>query len=276
MKPVTIEDNLKQRDYYKYFNSPALQEVTSSEIDKLIGQAKPVELGLEFADRARLQDGDYQPEPSGYYLLKNGGILFSCTTETPNLTGEMINWWFLWHQFDRLRYALWNPEDHKNIRIVPQNLNRFMDESIPFAQRLWGTDSYPTESMNGETGGQEIDIKFSDPASQGYDDNKLGSPSSQAMVVAPGMQEHDGHQVPILMTEELRQGPDGQNVWAARWWLGCGVKDGHDYTVDIPNRAAVAKKGAMLVVHSRKEMTHLNKVLPLLYKEYGRNRLDHD
>lgn len=276
MKLVKIPDKLTSKSYYRFFNHPSLEAVSDEKIQSLIGHPQPAAQGLEFSDRAQIQDPDYQPEKSGYYLLESGGILFSCTTKTPQLTGDMINWWFLWHQFDQLRYALWNPEDHKDIKIVPENLRRFMDPSIPFDQRLWGTDSYPTESMNGEDQASEIDIKFSDPATQGYDDHKLGTPSSQAMVAAPGMQNHGGVQVPVMMTEELRQGADGQNIWVARWWLGYGIKDGHDYSVAIPHREEVAKKGAMLVVHSRKEMTHLNKVLPLLYKEYRHKELDHD
>lgn len=274
MKLVSISDELKKKSYYKYFNHPPLKELSPDEIHSLTSEPKPAEQGLEFKDRAALQDMDYVPEPSGYYLLKSGGILFSCTTKTPDLTDNMINWWFLWHQFDQLRYSLWNPEDHKSIRIVPENLQRFTDGRIPFNERLWGTHSYPTESMNGEEGGEEIDIQFVDPASQGYDDNKLGTAASLAMVVAPGVQDHGGIKVPVLMTEELRQGTDGNNIWAARWWLGYDVKNNPERAVSIPHREGIARAGAMLVVHSRKEMTHLNEVLPLLYKEYGNRPLE--
>lgn len=277
MKLINIDNNLKTKSYYKYFNNPKMKKLTDGEISLLTSCQSPEE-GLEFKNRALLQDRDFEDENSGYYLLKDGGILFSCTTETPDLTGDMINWWFLWHQFDQLRYALWNTEDHKDIKIIPQNLKKFQDKSIPFSQRLWDTHSYPTESMNGEAGGDMIDIHFVDPQTQGFDDSKIGTDGCLAMVVAPGSQKHGDAEIPIFMTEELRKNKDGKNIWVARWWLGCGTKDGKDIIADIPavDKEQMAKAGSILVAHSRKEMTQLNKVLPLLYKEYGKKDLADD
>ncbi|MCY7172318.1 hypothetical protein MK516_07245 [Streptococcus gallolyticus subsp. gallolyticus] len=276
MKLVMISKELQKKSYYQYFNNPELEEISDQEIKQLIGKPQEAE-GLSFKKRSILQNQDFEDEPSGYYLLEDGGILFSCTTEVPNLTGDMMDWWFLWHQFDALRYALWNPEDHKGIRIIPENLKRFTNEKLPYNQRLWGTNSYPFESMNGEDGGEEIEIKFVNPETVGYDNSKIGSTACQSIVVAPGLQEQGGHQVPIFMTETLRQGPQGDNVWVARWWLGCGVaEDGSDVIIDLPNREKIAQKAAMLVVHSRKEMQHLNKVLPKLYSDYHEGALNHD
>ena len=71
-----------------------------------------------FADRSIIQTEKYTPVPEGVYIMNNGTIFVSAITPIPRITGEMLEWWMIWHQLDPLRYALWNPEDHYDVRAV--------------------------------------------------------------------------------------------------------------------------------------------------------------
>jgi isopenicillin N synthase-like dioxygenase len=38
-------------------------------------------------------------------------LYVAALTDMPNVTGEMIDWWFAWHDTDQA-YTLWHPRDH--------------------------------------------------------------------------------------------------------------------------------------------------------------------
>jgi DAPG hydrolase PhiG domain len=58
-----------------------------------------------------LLDHSYLDMETGYARLDNGILYVSVITDTPAVSGEMIDWWFSWHDTDKA-YTLWHPRDH--------------------------------------------------------------------------------------------------------------------------------------------------------------------
>ena len=72
--------------------------------------------------------------------MNNGTIFVSAITPIPRITGEMLEWWMIWHQLDPLRYALWNPEDHYDVRVSDEDRAQILNTNIPIRQRMWGNN----------------------------------------------------------------------------------------------------------------------------------------
>lgn len=192
------------------------------------------------------------------------------------MTGEMLEWWMLWHQLDPLRYALWNPEDHYNVQVTSEDRARMLNERIPIRERLWGTSSMVTESMNGEKP-MPGTLHFTEPGKVGLQNELVGTDSCQAIVVANNILKIGPFQYPIFMCEWLRKNDRGKNDWVVAAWMGHGVKDGRDISVRLPlflRKKLAAGMPSMFLVHNYKEVAHLNRILPALYAENKDNWLE--
>lgn len=67
----------------------------------------------------------------------------------PDVTADMLNWWFVWHGLDPLRYAIWDPEDHFDVTINEEGRKRALDPTIPMAEKTWGATHTVQESIGG-------------------------------------------------------------------------------------------------------------------------------
>ena len=263
--PCAETENAKAKSYQKYIYEPMV-EIHGEDEKHLLELRPDPSKALRFSERRKLQTAEYEFEPEGIYITADSGVIVSGCIDVPNITGDMLNWFMIWHQLDPLRYAVWNPEDHYNVTLTEKDRGRYLDESIPMIERIWGTTSSVLESMNGEKP-QPIDIHFYQPSKLGYRDDLIGTETCRSMVCSYSMNRFGPVGIPVTMTEVLRKGAAGTNVWVSHWWVGCGVENGKDIIKHIPGIAA--KKVAALLVHNHKEITHLNKILPRLYEEYG-------
>ncbi len=264
MKLVPITEKDKKKSYYSYFCAPEIP--SDAEIAKLMGKPDQSQV-LEFADRHRMFLPGHVPEAPGCYDLKTGGIVISSYVPVPDITKEMMDWWMVWHQFDPLRYALWDPQDHYDVSVTPEVRAQLLDDSIPMGQRVWDAPCRVLESFNGEKPEVNV-IRFCKPSKAGYDESLIGSDDCLSMICALDMVKKGPFTIPVTMTEILRKGPDGTNIWVAHWWMGATVENGRDVTVKIPVKPMIKKFASPLIVHNQIEMKHLNKVLPKLYAAY--------
>ena len=266
-KIVPLAPEALSKSYFKFLSVPLVlpKEGELERAKKLRGNPKDV---LPFADRARLQDADYIPAPEGIYLADDGTIFISVIVDTPDLTGEMVAWWCAWHNLDPLRYAIWNPEDHYDVQVSEEDRARILDESIPVQERSWGITSIISESMDGEKPTPSA-LHFCEPASVGFRNKLFGTDGCLGGIIANNTSKMGPIEVPVLMAEFLRKNQTtGQNQWVVHAWLGHGVKNGKDIKLRLPLREKIAQAfPAQFLVHSHKEMSHLNKVLPALYAE---------
>ena len=264
MKLVPIKENDKQKSYCKYISEP---EIPSKEEIEWLVSPKDAAGTLEFADRRKIFETDFVPEDPGCYVLKTGGIVISSHVAVPDLSKEMMDWWMVWHQFDALRYALWDPQDHYDVGFAPEDREKLLDESVPYGKRIWNVPCRVLESFNREQPEVNV-IKFCNPARLGYDETLIGTENCLSMICSLDFAERGPLKIPTVMTEILRKGQDGKNIWVAHWWLGAGVdENGNDVTTQVPV-PILSQIATPLIVHNQIEMRHLNKVLPKLYAEY--------
>lgn len=272
MKTVPVPKGSETKSYYKFLSEP-LEPVTKEEIKHLASLKGDPQKALPFSQRARLQEADYVPAPEGVYLMEDGTIFISILVDTPDLTGEMVDWWIIWHQLDPLRYALWNPEDHYHVTVSEADRARILDESLSIRERGWGITTLITESMNGEKPMKGA-LPFCHPDSLGFKKELYGTDGCMGGICTYNPLKLGPIEIPMLMTEYLRKGADGRNQWVVHGWLGHGVKDGQDIKMKLPLRKLVAKGVVTLMVHMHKENRHLNKVLPKIYAENKDNWLE--
>lgn len=267
MDIVPLPGNAKSQPYYDYINVP-LGLPTGEAVKKArLFRGAPT-AALDFKERATVQDPDFKIRPQATYLCDDGSIYLSSSTPTPDLTGEMLDWWMIWHQLEPLRYALWNPEDHYNVELSDEDRQHFIKSDLPYVQRIWNTASVVTESFNGEKPTRSA-LHFVEPSLVGLDDALIGTDGSLSMIVANNTIKLGPITIPIFMVEDVRKGSNGKNVWNVNAWIGHGYKNGQPVSVRLPMRNKIAEQVGMLIVHSNKEITHLNTILPGLYKEFS-------
>lgn len=274
MKTVPLYEGAEKKSYYKYFQP--IEHVSDDEIKKVKVIETDVSLPPKFSERAIIQTEEYTPVPEGIYLMDDGTIFVSAITPTPELTGEMLDWWIIWHQLDSLRYALWNPEDHYDVKISDKDRRRILDESLSIRERGWGITTNILESMNGEKpfGGA---LKFEEPSTVGLKNELIGGDYCQAILVANNVIKIGPIEYPVFMCELLRKNTEGKNEWVVAAWMGHGVKNGKDVTIKLPKfiRKIIAKgMPTMFIVHNHKEVAHLCKFLPELYVEQKDNWIE--
>src|SRR5262245_48294581 len=66
--------------------------------------------------RAMWLDGG-EPYPDGVRRAADGKALITCTTELPEVTPAMVDWWFGWHLPYSERYKLWHPLAHLRAKV---------------------------------------------------------------------------------------------------------------------------------------------------------------
>ena len=275
MKMVPLYEGADKKSYYKYLQP--IEHVSDEKIARVkewVGQDPS--LPPSFADRAVIQTNQYTPVPQGLYFMKDGTLFLSSGTPMPDVTGEMMDWWFVWHNLDPLRYTLWNPEDHYNVEVSDEDRKRILDKNLPVRERGWEIASTVTESWNGEepTVGS---LYFTEPETVGLSNDLIGTTKCKSILIANNKVKIGPIEYPIFMCEWLRENDEGQNEWVVAAWMGHGVKDGKERKVSLPlpvRKKLAEKMGVMFIVHNHKEMAHLNKILPALYAEQKDNWLE--
>ena len=77
-----------------------------------------------------LTDPSLQTEV-GYTELPNGDWLVAMTCPMPNVTPEMVDWWFWWHAQKSERYRLWFPGEHYAVSYAKKDRPYFTAPTRP-------------------------------------------------------------------------------------------------------------------------------------------------
>lgn len=264
------EPDAERKGYYKYYLE-TFYDITQEKKNLIRASVFPKGEGLELADRSRICEESAFPAKDGYYPLKGGGVVSVANVKTPDLTGEMLGWWASWHGLEHLRYAIWDPEDHYGIEVL-EGKERLLDESIPAAERVWGTHHKIWESMDADPPGQ-VEMYFYSPWECGFDRSLEGTDRNLYTVCAQG---YIGG-VPAFATEMLVKGEDGQNEIRCRFWVGYERQKDGTFKYKLPFFIKPPKKiVANLIIHNHREFSRLNQVLPRIYEEYKDKPFDAD
>lgn len=92
-----------------------------------------------------LSDTELQAEV-GYTKMEDGTYLVSMICPMPEITADMIEWWFWWHAQDSIRYQVWYPSDHISIKYHKKDRAFFEQSNIP---RFMPNTQYPVERIGG-------------------------------------------------------------------------------------------------------------------------------
>lgn len=266
--PLTPEE--QSRPFAKYYN----EEIPSPEMDHLAAMDESCDpskcIGPE--DMNDLLNPGYLDMEIGWCNLPNGAGYIANKMHYPEVTPEMIDWWFCWHTLEDLRYRIWYPPQHAGIMLSPKSRARMLDSSIPFAERNWGVTHHVTEDCN--CGMENIDITFMSPTDFGFDMSRFEAPLVTNFVGGYGwacaVEKTDKSiTAPTLMCHIFRPHPDGGLEHRTRFWMGYRFSNGTPELslppgVSIPE---VAVKG--LAVHNVCEFTRYKYFLPRIYAEHG-------
>lgn len=262
MAKVPVAENAKTKSYYKYYKDMEIANLTPEQLQFVASSKGTSNEALSIHERNRILEPGTAPERMGYYPLKEGGLLVAGNIPIPNVTADMLYWWFAWHGLDPLRYAIWDPEDHFDVQIDENGRRRALDSSIPMEEKTWGATHTVQESIGGPP--DEIVIEFTEPAKLGFDSSLIGTDGCEFMVCANGTMGE--MKIPAVMIEVAKK-IDGVMTFQARFYIGYRIIDGVG-TYLLPPQVQIPEEIALgLLGHNIKEFTHLGKILPLVYAE---------
>jgi hypothetical protein len=202
---------------------------------------------------------------NGFALIADGGMRIAISTEMPDVTPAMIDWWFGWHSDSPERYKLWHPDAHVHAmwRKSPSSKTRGRDRYI-------GQTSIVDEFIGSSL--LRLAISFVAPVAMGLTDTSLQDDTTATAVCAhstlAGMPLKAGY------LAHLVQARPGGSVMRSRFWIG-GANVSPQYVLAAP-LAVIARRelratesdARALLVHCAQEMAHLATFLPGLYAEF--------
>jgi hypothetical protein len=258
------------RPFAKYY----YEEIPQPDPDHLAMMDEPCDPALAIGPEQinDLLDPGYLDVEIGWCNLPNGAGFIANRMHYPEVTAEMIDWWFCWHTLEDLRYRIWYPPQHGALMLSPENRKRMLDSSIPFAERNWGVVHHVTENCN--CGMENIDINFMSPADFGFDMSRWKEPFVSTFAGGFGWacavnKTDDSITAPALMCHIFRPHPEGGLEHRTRFWLGYRFSGGKP-ELSLPPGISVptaAIKG--LATHNVHEFTRFKYFLPRIYKEFG-------
>ena len=264
---LTAEE--KARPFSKYF----YEEIPQPDPEHYAMMEEPCDpaKALLPEDRNKLLDPGYLDVEIGWCNLPNGAGFIANKIVYPDVTAEMIDWWFAWHPLEDLRYRIWYPPQHGGIHLGPEGRKRILDDSIPIKERNWGVHHYVTE--NCDNGMENIIISFMSPEDFGFDMSKWKEPNVATFAggqgwASPVNKKDDDITAPAMMCHIFRNTPEGLEH-RTRFWMGYRLSYGQP-EICLPEGETVPVEAVQgLARHNVKEFTRFKYFLPRIYKEFG-------
>ncbi|MDM3357004.1 hypothetical protein [Citrobacter sp. Cb004] len=266
LPPLSDEEKARPFAKYYYEDIPAPDPVHYSCMDKPCDPA----LALPPEKMNDLLNPGYLDIEIGWCNLPNGAGVIANKIVYPDITAEMIDWWFSWHPLEDLRYRIWYPPQHGGLMVSPENRKRLLDESIPLSERNWGVIHHVTEDTN--TGMSNIDIHFMSPTEFGFDMTRWKKPFVATVAcgqgwVIPVEKTDDSITAPAMMCHIFRETPEGLEH-RTRFWLGYRLVNGRPELTLPPGARIPESEIQGLARHNVCEFTRFKSFLPRIYNEF--------
>jgi hypothetical protein len=206
---------------------------------------------------------------NGFGFQEDGTLHVAIRTELPDVTPEMIDFWFGWHSAEPARYKLWHPRAH--VHAQWESAESPQQAQSKGRARYVGRVSFVDEYLGSRL--QQVAIGFLSPATLGFDESLLADPQ-QATVVAARISFASAPLDVGYLVHHVRKIAGGSEM-RSRFWLGgshASVRAG-GLRMRVPSqlarriRAPSIEEGRDLLVHCSQEMSHLARFLPKLYAE---------
>jgi len=234
------------------------------------GEEIAADLVLPRSEINQLFKKGYLDGEDGFRQLDNGTTYTSVLTKMPNVTLEMIDWWFWWHAKEPVRYQIWYPDMHYDNETDFQGY--YDDNTKTYSERLHLSTHLVTEDVG--LGKDKILIDFMSPTAFGFDKDKL---DDNVTIICARVGAPDKGVWGTQMCHFVRKTADGGVEMRSRFWIGHEVKRiggfGQGILNKILNQPFVKKKlipkavGKSMFHHCSQEYHNLADILPQVYGE---------
>ncbi len=221
---------------------------------------------LALSEVERLLDPASMPAEGGWCTLGDGVGYVAVSTAMPQVTGEMVDWWFDWHPRESERYRVWHPAAHRaNSVQLPTHAG---------AKAHWGTVHHPVEDVG--IGVVHARIEFKPPSEMGFAGDALDD-ERVATIVCGYAGDDRRHVRHTPMYHVFLREEDGV-VLRSRFWLGAAVRPygpaGELGELMLNNRfvrraTLPAVLPRALAMHCAEEYANLAVLLPELYTRFA-------
>lgn len=167
---------------------------------------------LPFSQLDRLLDPAPLTAENGWCTLPNGVGYVAVRTPMPDVTAEMVEWWFDWHPRDSIRYRIWHPRAHADNALEPP--------VSPGLKAHWGAVHHPVEDVG--TGMVHARIAFKRPTGLGFSTDGLDDPAVATIVCGEVGDDRRRVRHSAMAHVFLRDG-DGV-VLRSHFWLGALIR----------------------------------------------------
>lgn len=189
--------------------------------------------------------------------MADGTYLVSMVCPMPNVTTEMIEWWFWWHPQADIRYQVWFPEEHFSISYSKKDKSYFEQDSLPLFQP---NSQYPVERIGGGIKAP-LCIDFVSPQAFGFSEEEIKQNNIPLIVcghvgVLKGIVKH------TEMAHIFKQTENGLFM-ISRFWMGETLQSSLLRKLIITDKMATE-----MAKHCCIEYRNLCEILPSLYAQY--------
>ena len=200
-----------------------------------------------------LAKGSLQNE-AGYTKMDDGSYLVSMYCPMPNITPEMIAWWFWWHPKAKERYQVWFPGSHFSIGYPKKQSGYFEGDVCPEFQN---NTQYPTEMIGGIK--MPLRIDFVAPEEFGFS-GSLMRENNIPLIVCGHVGAFNGLIWHTEMAHMFRQTEDGLFL-ISRFWVGKTLKNPL-----LRKKILTDATARGMAEHCCVEYRNLSEILPILYE----------
>lgn len=218
----------------------------------------------------RLLDPSPLAVECGYCFLPDGVGYVAMRVPMPEVTGEMVDWWFDWHADDPLRYRVWHPPAH-----VGNSVER---PAVPVEKPFWFTTHHPVEDIG--LGVDHLRIDFLPPEQLGFSETALRGADIVTIVGGFAGDDRKRARHTRMVHVWLTDPSTGGTVLRSRFWIGSVLRPYlpspiANTAARVLNRPSLRQRlvprraPAALAQHCAEEYTNLAAILPGLFAQYG-------
>lgn len=262
-----LTDFDKTQPYAHWFERPITPAPAEVYQEVAQGPVDPAK-ALPLAQRGEILKPGYLPVERGWCMMPDGSAFVAGLTRMPGVRAEMIDWWFYWHGLQGLRYAIWDADDHYDVCVSPETIQRRLDPALSIKERGWNTTDIVKEDVG--TGCLLLDISFVSPETFGYDMAAFEKGAATAISANLGLHGHP----PLACFSHVAREIEGGIELRSRFWIGWNMIDGKPVRVgeQVP-REVIEGLAKALSTHCPKEYHNLAAILPAVYAE-NKDRID--
>ncbi len=192
----------------------------------------------------------------GFRKMDDGTYLVSMICPMPNVTVEMIEWWFWWHTQASIRYQIWYPDDHIGIKYHKKDRAFFQQSNVP---DFIPNTQYPLEKIGSIK--LPLRIDFVTPEDFGFS-TQIMQECNIPKIVCGHVSAFNNLVKHTEMAHIFKNTEDGLFM-ISRFWLGKTMKNPLLRKLIITEDMAKS-----MAKHCCIEYRNLCEILPMLYAEY--------